>query len=200
MSTPARKTATDRENEIATVRIDLVDSDPLIWRQVEVPTSLTLEDLHDVVQAAMGWFNYHLWEFTIGKQDYGLPSVDDDWRDTPLIDASEVMLRDVLKPRKTRIGYLYDFGDSWEHRLSVSKVRTGDPGLSYPRYVAGEYAAPPEDCGGIPGFYNALEVLADADHEDHSRIKEWFDTYDPNVIDEAAIKNALSRIAKHHVS
>jgi hypothetical protein len=195
MSTPARKTATDRENEIATVRIDLVDSDPLIWRQVEVPTSLTLEDLHDVVQAAMGWFNYHLWGFTIGKQDYGLPSVDDDWRDTPLIDASEVMLRDVLKPRKTRIGYLYDFGDSWEHRLSVSKVRTGDPGLSYPRYVAGEYAAPPEDCGGIPGFYNALEVLADADHEDHSRIKEWFDTYDPNVIDEAAIKKALSRIA-----
>ena len=59
---------------IATLRIELQDTDPVIWRQVEVPTSITLKVLHDIIQAVMGWFNYHLWEFTIGKQRYGLPT------------------------------------------------------------------------------------------------------------------------------
>ena len=65
---PIRQNASDSFNEIATVRIELRHTDPLIWRQVEVPTSITLKVLHDIVQAVMGWFDYHLWEFTIGKQ------------------------------------------------------------------------------------------------------------------------------------
>ena len=80
---PVRKTAaTDSFNEIATVRIELMDSDPLIWRQVEVPTSITLKVLHDVIQSVMGWLDYHLWEFTIGQQKYGLP-MDEDWGTEP---------------------------------------------------------------------------------------------------------------------
>jgi hypothetical protein len=71
-------TASDSVNEIASVRIELRHTDPPIWRQVEVPTSITLKVLHDIIQAVMGWFDYHLWEFTIGKQKYGLP-VDEDW-------------------------------------------------------------------------------------------------------------------------
>ena len=101
---------------------------------------------------AVGWCDYHLWEFTIAKRRYGLP-VDEDWGTEPRIDASKVRLRDVLSPRKTTIDYLYDFGDCWEHRLTVTNVRAGDPNLSYPRYIAGERNGPPEDCGGIPGFY-----------------------------------------------
>ncbi len=57
----------DSVNEIATLRIELCDSDPLIWRQVEVPTAITLRILHETVQAAMGWLDHHLWEFTIGR-------------------------------------------------------------------------------------------------------------------------------------
>ena len=110
-------------NDIATVRIELVDTDPLIWRQVEVPTAMTLKALHDVIQVVMGWTNSHLWEFTIGKQRYGLPQANDGWGDTPAIDASKTLLRDVLIPRSTVIDYLYDFGDSWEHRLTVTNVR-----------------------------------------------------------------------------
>jgi FAD/FMN-containing dehydrogenase len=84
-----------------------------------VPTSITLKVLHDVVQAAMGWFDHHLWEFTIGKQRFGLP-MEEDWGTAPRKEASKVRLRDVLKSRKTVIDYLYDFGDSWEHRLTVT--------------------------------------------------------------------------------
>ncbi|WP_366511252.1 hypothetical protein [Mesorhizobium sp.] len=55
-----------------------------------------------------------------------------------------------MRPRRTTIDCLYDFGDSWKHRLTVTGVRAGDPEASYPRYVRGDRNAPPEDCGGIP--------------------------------------------------
>jgi Plasmid pRiA4b ORF-3-like protein len=67
--------------------------------------------LHAVIQAAFGWENYHLWEFSVGKRRYGLPS-DEDWRDEPVADAGKIRLADLIRPRKTRIDYLYDFGDS----------------------------------------------------------------------------------------
>ena len=192
---PSRKVAaSDSINEIATLRIELLNTDPLIWRQVEVPTSVTFKVLHDIVQAVMGWFDYHLWEFTIGTQRYGLP-MDEDWGSEPRIEASKVRLRDVLKPRKTLIDYTYDFGDCWEHRLTVTDVRAGEPGLSYPRYIGGEGNAPPEDCGGIPGFYEMLEAIADPGHPNHAEAMEWVDDYDPDAIDELPINYALARIA-----
>ncbi|MBI3514190.1 MAG: plasmid pRiA4b ORF-3 family protein [Proteobacteria bacterium] len=194
MSPTKSSTAPDSDNEIATVRIELLHTRPLIWRQVEVPTSITLEVLHDVVQIAMGWFDSHLWEFTIGKRRYGL-SMDQDWGTEPRIEADKVRLRDVLKPTKTIIEYIYDFGDSWEHRLTVTDIRAGEPGISYPRYVAGKWSGPPEDCGGIPGFYQMLDVIADPGHPDHAEIKEWSDDFDPKVVDEASIKSALAHIA-----
>ena len=165
---PARiNTASDRVNEIATVRIELRHTDPLIWRQVEVPTSIALKVLHDIIQAVTGWFDYHLWEFTIGKQKYGLP-MDEDWGSRQCLMAGKVRLRDVLQPRKTVLDYTYDFGDQWEHRLTVTDVRAGEPGVSYPRYIGGEGNGPPEDCGGIPGFYEWLEAIADPTHEGHA--------------------------------
>ena len=194
MSPSPKTAASDSVNEIATVRVELRGTDPLIWREVEVPTSITLKVLHDVLQAVMGWFDYHLWEFTIGKQRYGLP-MDEDWGTAPRKEAAKVRLRDVLKPRKTTIDYLYDFGDSWEHRLTVTRVRPGDPQASYPRYVGGERNAPPEDCGGIPGFYDMLDALADPGHPNHADATEWVDDYDPDTVDELPIKDALLRIA-----
>jgi hypothetical protein len=134
MSSARQNAASDSFNEIATVRIEVRHTDPLIWRQVEVPTSSTLKVLHDIIQVVMGWFDYHLWEFTIGKQRFG-PPMDDDLGAEPRIEAGKVRLRDVLKPRKTVIDYTYDFGDGWEHRLTVTDVRVGQPGVSYPRYI-----------------------------------------------------------------
>src|SRR5947199_4507190 len=141
----------------------------------------------------MGWFNYHLWEFTIGKRRYGLPA-DEDWGTEPRIEASKVRLRDVLQPGKNVIDYLYDFGDSWEHRITITNIRRGEPGVFYPRHVAGEWNAPPEDCGGIPGFYALREAVADPAHENHAEAKEWLDDYDPKSIDELPIRYTLSRI------
>jgi len=186
--------ATDSFTEIATVRIELDGSDPPIWRMVEVPTSVTLKVLHDIVQSAMGWFDYHLWEMVIGRSAYGLP-MEEDWDTAPRKVASRTRLRDVLAPGTTRIDYIYDFGDYWQHTLIVSEVRAGDPAIGYPRFVAGERHCPPEDCGGIPGFYDMLEARADPEHPEHFETCEWLDGYDPDELDVFPIEIALGRIA-----
>jgi pRiA4b ORF-3-like protein len=182
-------------DQIATVRIELVDTDPPIWREVEVPSSISLKTLHAVIQAAFRWENYHLWEFSLGKRRYGPPN-DDGWGPA-VADAGKVRLMDLIGPRKTTVEYLYDFGDGWEHRLTVSKLRAGDPDRSYPRYVGGERNGPPEDCGGIPGFYDKLDAAANPDHPDHAEIKEWLGDYDPVTVDVASINDAFGRLAGH---
>jgi hypothetical protein len=193
--TPANDTsAADSFNQICTVRIELLDTNPLIWREVEVPTSITLKVLHDIVQITMGWLDQHLWEFTINGQTYGLP-MDEDWGTAPRTEANKVRLRDVLKPRQTRIDYLYDFGDSWEHRITVTKIRPGTPGVSYPHYLGGEWDCPPENCGGVPGYYNMLDALADPEHPDHAEVAEYLEDWDPKEIDELPLRIALGRIA-----
>ena len=186
--------ASDGSSQICTVRIELRGSDPLIWRQIDVPTSITLDVLHDIVQIAMGWRDCHPWEFKIGKQRYGL-SMEDDWGAAPRAEADGVCLRDVLKPRKTTIDYLYDFGDAWAHRLIATDIRQGEPGVPYPRYIAGEWAGPPEDSGGIPGFYSMLNARADPEHPSHAEITQWLNDYDPKVIDEVLLRTALGRMA-----
>jgi hypothetical protein len=192
---PANDTsAQDSFDQICTVRIELLDTDPLIWREVEVPTSITLKVLHDIVQITMGWLDQHLWEFRIDGRIYGLP-MDEDWGTAPRIEAIKVRLRDVLKPHRTTIGYLYDFGDSWEHKISVTKIRPGLPGISYPHYVGGEWDCPPEDCGGIPGYYNMLDALADPKHPDHAEVSEYLEDWNPKEIDELPLRIALGRIA-----
>ena len=73
----------------------------------------------------MGWFDYHLWEFNIDRRKYGLAT-----GAARLVGSNHVRLRDVLKPSRTVIDYTYNLGDCWEHRLTVTDVRTGKPGVS----------------------------------------------------------------------
>lgn len=180
---------------IATARIELLDADPPIWREVEVPVGITLKVLHDIVQAVLGWQDSHLWEFTIARRRYG-PRMRDVWGMDETADAAKTCLADVLRPRRTVIDYIYDFGDSWEHRIVLTRVRPAEEGAMYPRYVAGSGGAPPEDCGGLPGFYELLDAKADAKHPSHDEAEEWLGDYDPQAIDTARIARKLARIAK----
>jgi hypothetical protein len=189
-----RPSATDSFAEIVTARIELKDTDPPIWREVEIPTSITLKVLHDIIQASIGWLDYHLWEFVIDGRTYGLP-MDEDWGTGPRKEAAKVRLRDVLQPGETVIAYTYDFGDAWEHEIRIRDVRQGEPGVGYPRYVAGERNGPPEDCGGVPGFYDLLVARADPNDDNHADAVAWLDEYDPDAVDELPIKFALGRIA-----
>ncbi len=202
--TPAAKAAkprgaaptSNRSVEVCTLRVELLRTDPLIWREAEVPTAVTFYELHRIVQILIGWQDEHLWEFRIGRQSIG-EEIEDELEPEPGQAPGATHLGDVLRPRRTTIDYLYDFGDSWEHRLVVTRIRPGEPGIAYPRYLGGERAGPPEDCGGIFGFYDKLDVLADPSDPDHEDIAAWFGGCDPGVVDEAAIKQALEAVAKH---
>lgn len=169
--------AIDSFAEIASARITLQGTDPLIWREVDVPTSITLKVLHDIVQATVGWMDCHLWEFVIDGRAYGLPA-DEDWGTALRKDAAKVRLRGVLKPGETVITYTYDFGDDWVHEIRVTDIRQGEPGVGYPRYVAGERNGPPEDSGGVPGFDDVLDARADPEHQEHETAVTWLGNYD----------------------
>ncbi len=179
--------------EICTLHISLIGSDPEIWRQLDIPTDITLDTLNEIVQAAMGWTGDHLWEFARGRDRFA-PLADRDWVPANTIDAETTDLLSVLGPRSTTLRYLYDFGDCWEHRLRLTARRPPPPDIVFPRLVGGERNAPPEDCGGIDSFYDKLAALAEPDCD--PELREWMDEYDPATMDAARIGNRLAAIAR----
>jgi hypothetical protein len=147
-------------DNIAILRIELEDIDPLIWRRVAVRTSMTLKAVHRVIQAAMGWLDYHLWEFTADGIKYGMLLADDpDWNER-IEDAAKAKLSALLTTGVREISYVYDMGDNWQHRIIVEKLKTAEPDVLYPQFLGGERRCPPEDCGGFPGYYEFLDDIA----------------------------------------
>jgi len=144
------------------LKVTLRGSRPPIWRRLEVPSEITLVRLHQVVQAAFGWYGGHLWVFETPAGEYGQPDAE-----LGHADAAAVTLDEVTPDIGDRIRYVYDFGDDWRHDLVVEEVVAAQPGVAYPRCTAGRRAGPPEDCGGMWAYQDLLEVLADPAHPDH---------------------------------
>jgi hypothetical protein len=152
--------------------------------------------LHQMIQDAFAWEDYHMWVFDTPAGEYGMPD--------PELghgDAATVTLADVAKALKDRIGYLYDFGDAWDHDIVVEDVVQAEPGVAYPRCLTGRRAAPPEDSGGIWGYAHLCDVLADPEHPEHAERLEWLDLdsaadFDPAAFDADEVNEYLSRQAK----
>ena len=177
---------------IARVRISLKEIEPEIWRQVEVPLGLSLKGLHDVIQAAMGWQDYHLFEFRIGEKLYGIPDPERD-----VLQAKLVKIETIVAKGFDCFDYVYDFGDDWEHAIVIEAIGPADPALKYPRFIDGARRGPPEDVGGIPGYYNFLDIAAKPRHRDHRHLIEWYGgPYDPEDIDLLQTRLRLGAIAK----
>jgi hypothetical protein len=182
---------------IVRLKIVLADTEPPIWRRVEVPVALTLKDLHAVIQAAMGWQDYHLYQFHVGRQAIAGPGMGGEGFGVPrTIGAGRIRLDELAANGIKRFVYVYDMGDGWEHRLQIEKLLAADPAASYPRLVDGALRCPPEDVGGIPGFYEFLEAIANPGHPDHDDRIEWYGgPFDPAEMDTARINKDLARIA-----
>ncbi|HUO01275.1 MAG TPA: plasmid pRiA4b ORF-3 family protein [Rhizomicrobium sp.] len=179
------------------LKITLTDTEPSIWRRVEVPVSITLKDLHAVIQAAMGWENYHLYQFLVGRETVNGPGFEDvGFSGRRNLTAGRVTLDDLITSNTKRFGYLYDMGDSWEHELRIEKVLPADATTAYPCFLDGAGKCPPEDIGGLPGFYNFLEAIEDPDHPDHEELFDWYGgPFNPADVDNDAIKKRLARLA-----
>lgn len=178
------------------IKISLDKTQPVIWRRVLVPASVTFFDLHHIIQISMGWTNSHLFEFkvgdyTIGYEDQRLEGFED------VANANDVRLDLLLMEEGKVFSYLYDFGDYWKHTITVERILQEEPGKLYPVCIEGELRCPPEDCGSIDGFYSMLGILKDKKHPDYRETKRWVGRgYDPENFDIAKINNELPKYRK----
>jgi hypothetical protein len=181
---------------VARLKITLSDVAPQVLRRFDVPLKIKLNRLHDVIQAAMGWTDSHLYEFRAGGVGWGVPDPEYDY-DDPL-PASKTSLLDVLEDVGTKtIHYVYDFGDNWHHVVKVEKIDDAIPGTAYPRLVRAIGACPPEDVGGVPGYAEFLDAMADPKHEEHDRMREWYGRqFDPDEAEIGRILDNFERLAK----
>ncbi|MBN1489900.1 MAG: plasmid pRiA4b ORF-3 family protein [Phycisphaerae bacterium] len=164
------------------LKVTLREVSPPVWRRIEIPASTYLDDLHLMIQAAMGWENFHLHKFVINGCDYGEP--DPDYDDPPMEAGSQYTLRQLLRRAGSRFVYEYDFGDGWIHDVLLEKIVAPAPGVIYPVCVAGERACPPEDCGGPWGYGELLKIVTNPMHDDYDGFVEWLGgEFDPAVFD-----------------
>lgn len=131
-----------------TLKIDLIDMDPVVSRTIKVSSETSLFLLHHIIQTVMGWQNRHLYEFYINHLRFtDSRQLDEDFRD--FTDAKESMLEDILTKIGTSAFYLYDFGDGWKHEIKLIEISNNPQNEILPSFVLGQNACPPEDCGGV---------------------------------------------------
>lgn len=172
------------------LKISLAGSKPEIWRRIAVPSAIRLDRLHDVIQKAMGWLGYHLHDFRAGGEVYGTPDPE-----LEMLNESKFTLKDIAPQEGNRFIYDYDFGDSWQHEVTVEKILPPDPSLKSPVCLDGKNACPPEDCGGIYGYYNLLDAIKDPKHEDHESMKDWIGgDWDPKAFDRNGVNAKLRKL------
>ena len=179
------------------LKIELEGIAPPIWRRVLVPGNASLSRLHFIIQAAMGWDNSHLHRFIIGKQAYSDPAFElEEFRGVPVLDEDEALLMDIAPRAGKALSYMYDFGDSWEHRIKVEQILRG--ALSKGNIVGcidGARACPPEDCGGVWGYEGMLQALKRPKHKEHRSILNWLgEAFDPEAFDLKKTNRALLRL------
>ena len=156
------------------LKITLKWSQPAIWRRGVVRADMKLDRLHDVIQILMPWTNSHMHQFIVGRTFYGKPD-----REFASMGMSETLnekqytVAELAPAAKKKFIYEYDFGDGWQHDVTVEKILPPDAGFKHPVCLGGANACPPDDCGGIPGYYNLLEALVNPKHPDHEHLKDW---------------------------
>jgi hypothetical protein len=185
---------------IHVLHVELMGIQPAIWRELHVLSDTPLSKLHDVLQEAFGWTHSHMHVFEdTSRQQYGHRAAGDaedfSFGGPPLRDERKYTVADIAPRARNIFGYIYDFGDDWVHRVRVKKVQPTEPGRKYPACTAGERAAPPDDCGGIPGYERLLEILQDPEHEEHEEMLEWVGgAFDPEAFDLNATDKAVRAV------
>jgi hypothetical protein len=176
---------------IYTLRIELEGIAPPIWRRLQVPTDITLPRLHDTLQVAMGWTDSHLHSFQIGDKEY---SNSDELDELNMLAEKGRKLDSLLGNALRNFGYLYDFGDSWQHRVVVESIAAAQPDWPYPLCVAGARACPPEDVGSSHGYQNFLDAISNPRHDEHEDYVVWIGgAFDPEGFDINSVNRELRR-------
>jgi hypothetical protein len=176
--------------KIYQIQIVLKGAKPKIWRRILVNSDILLVDLHKIIQTTMGWTNSHLHVFSDGIEEYAPKEFEvEDTKDSRII-----RLDKILNSEKSKITYEYDFGDGWEHTLILEKILPPGSQVQTPKCIAGKRNCSPEDCGGIWGYSNMLEVLKQPEHEEYESYIEWLGgEYDPEYFNKDEINTLLEK-------
>lgn len=202
------------QDSVLEVRVTLVDSEPEIWRLVEIRDSLALSQVHQVLQAALGWDDAHLHRFVTSDPFAPLRPVDGEfpevlqwlpWKeceepgDRPEEDCS---LDELLALGSGGAFYEYDFGDSWLHRFELVSRRPAVEDSLPARLLDGARRGPLEDSGGFPGYEEIMDALADRSHPDHAEYSAWVADitgsdapFDPAFLDIPAVNRLLAELS-----
>lgn len=173
------------------LKIILNGTKPLIWRRLLVDSNTKLDALHLAIQITMGWTNSHMHQFMDGYQIfYGHPNPD--IGGFKVADESQFRLSELLQAEKDSLLYEYDFGDGWQHKVILEKILPFDAQKKLPYCVTGKRACPPEDCGGIWGYADLLEILQDPEHEEYENMIDWLGgEFDPTYLNRREINQLL---------
>ena len=178
------------------IKVKLLGIEPPVWRSLEVDSGYLFYELHHVLQIAFGWENRHLFMFRKGSRQIGIP---DQEFDDPKTEASnEVHLFEILDKPGAEMFYEYDFGDGWQHIITVES-EISKPQYSYPVCLQGARRTPPEDCGGVPGYDGILKILASKKHPEYKETKRWLGKgfFDPEFFDVDAVNKRLSTLDRY---
>ncbi|MCT2536671.1 plasmid pRiA4b ORF-3 family protein [Aquibacillus koreensis] len=208
------------------IKIELLDSDPLIWRRVIMPAAATFNRLHDVIQNTLNFqsgyphLHYHLFEFDIAKDYLTVTNNEEEYHenkaykkhykktppskeDDPFGVIARHLKTTVRQPQTLKIDnylekhgeflYTYDFGDNWRIKVTLEEV-TEEYYYGYPTLLDGAETAPPEDVGGIPGYYDFLSIYHDKNHPDYQMIREWAKEQSYREYDEEFINRCLKGV------
>jgi hypothetical protein len=178
------------------IKIRLLRTKPPVWRRVRVPGDLSLAELHDVIQVAMGWSDTHLHDFRVGDVRYGDPEqLSDDWLDDTR-DEATVRIVQVLPRVGDRLRYTYDFGDNWEHEVLVESVAPALGAVPL-QCLAGRRAGPPEDCGGVWGYADLCSAAQNPDDPTAAERLGWLGyRFDPASFDREAVDEQLRSLRR----
>ena len=176
--------------DIYQIKITLKGCKPPVWRRIQLVSTINMAKLHQILQEVMGWGNRHMHQFHIMGECYGDVSSDNE-----VLDEKKIKLCQAIACLKGKFIYEYDFGDSWEHEIRLEKIISAEAGVRYPTCIAGKGACPPEDCGGIYGYANLLDIIQDPENPEHDEMNEWLGKeFDPEAFDIDKINKALVSI------
>lgn len=158
------------------LKVVLLWTKPPGWRRLQVDGDAKLDWLHAALQVALGWTNSHLHQFRVGEASYS------DTRhhfaeyegDPEIQESRKFALRQIVSREGDTFDYDYDFGDSWNHEITVEKILPPGASAVAPAIcLDGAMACPPEDCGGPPGYDNLLKILKNKRHPEHKHMHAW---------------------------
>ena len=211
-----------RQNDGAKIfqlKVTLADVKPAVWRRITVPGDIRLDELHMVLQAAMGWHDAHMHQFTFqfkpklptraqlkktrlnlrkidlaeirGVRVYSLP----EFQLHDAEDESQVTLQELVSGPRAKFTYVYDFGDDWIHEIAVEKVGAPAKGGKPVQCLAGQGACPPEDSGGPHVYLDMVKALKNPKHPGHERAKHWLGKFNPAKFSRAEADRAVQKSA-----